>query len=96
MTEWLKRIEEWSKRNDAVVDRDRYSMGLFVLVLAGFCLQLPLILNIIIQICFLICTVYLIYRYFKAGHYLMALLKIGLIVAVGLVDDIYFHIISSQ
>lgn len=96
MKEWIKRIEEWSKRNDAVIDTDRYSMGLFVLVLAGFCLQLPLILNAIIQICFLICTVHLIYRYFKGGHYLLALLKLGLIVAVGLVDDIYFHIISSQ
>lgn len=96
MTEWLKRIEEWSKRNDAVVDKDRYAMGLFILVLAGFCLQLPMILNIIIQICFLICTVHLIYRYFKAGYYLMALLKIGLIVSVGLVDDIYFHMIYPQ
>ena len=96
MTELLKRIVEWSQCSDAVVDRDRYSMGLFALVLAGFCLQLPLILNVIIQICFMICTVHLIYSYFKAGHYLMALLKIGLIVAVGLVDDIYFHIISSQ
>ena len=96
MTELLKRIVEWSQRSDAVVDRDWYSKCLFVLVLAGFCLQLPLILNVIIQICFMICTVHLIYRYFKAGHYLMALLQIGLIVAVGLVDDIYFHIISSQ
>lgn len=96
MTEWLKRIEEWSKRNDAVVDKDRYAMGLFVLVLAGFCLQLPLILNAVIQICFLICTIHLIYLYFKDGYYLMALLKIGLIVSVGLVDDIYFHIIYPQ
>ena len=96
MTKRLKRIEEWSKRNDAVVDRDRYSMGLFALVLAGICLQLPLILNVIIQVCFLTCTVHLIYRYFKDGHYLLALLKLGIIVAVGLVDDIYFHIIFSQ
>ena len=96
MKEWLKNIEEWSKRNDAVVDRDRYSMGLFALVLAGICLQLPLMLNMIIQACFFACTVHLIYRYFKGGHYLLALLKLGLIVAVGLVDDIYFHIISSQ
>ena len=96
MTEWLKRIVEWSKRNDVVVDKDRYSMGLFVLVLAGLCLQLPLILNIIIQACFLICTVHLTCWYVKGGYYILALLKLGLIVAVGLVDDIYFHIISSQ
>lgn len=96
MVELIKSIVEWSKRNDAVVDRDRYSMGLFALVLAGICLQLPLILNVIIQVSFLTCTFHLIYRYFKGGHYLLALLKLGLIVAVGLVDDIYFHIISSQ
>ena len=94
MTEWLKRIEEWSKRNDAVVDRDRYSMGLFVLVLAGLCLQLPLILNVIIQACFLTCTVHLIYRYFKGRYYILALLKVGLIFAVGLADNMfYFKII---
>lgn len=96
MTDFFKRIEEWSKRNDAVVDKDRYSMGLFILVLAGMCLQLPLILNIIILACFLICTVHLTCWYVRSGYYILALLKIGLIVAVGLVDDIYFHIISSQ
>ena len=94
MTEWLKRIEEWSKRNDAVVDRDRYSMGLFALVLTGICLQLPLILNVIIQACFLTCTVHLIYRYFKGGYYLLALLKVGLVFTVGLADNMfYFKII---
>ena len=94
MEKWLKRIEEWSKRNDAVVDRDRYSMGLFVLVLAGLCLQLPLILNIIIQASFLTCTVHLIYRYFKGGYYILALTKVGLIVAVSLADNMfYFKII---
>ena len=94
MTEWLKRIEEWSKRNDAVVDRDRYSMGLFILVLAGLCLQLPLMLNVIIQVCFLTCTIHLICRYVKGGYYLLALLKVGLIFAVCLADNMfYFKII---
>ena len=94
MTEWLKRIEEWSKRNDAVADRDRYSMGLFVLVLAGLCLQLPLILNVIIQVCFLTCTVHLIYRYFKGGYYILALLKIGIIFAVVLADNMFYFKIT--
>lgn len=92
--EWIKRIEEWSKRNDAVIDRDRYSMGLFVLVLAGLCLQLPLILNVIIQACFLICTFHLMSRYFKGGYYILALLKVGLIFALCLDDNMfYFKII---
>ncbi|MDE6523299.1 MAG: hypothetical protein K2L17_10810 [Muribaculaceae bacterium] len=94
MKEWLKNIEEWSKRNDAVVDRDRYSMGLFVLVLAGLCLQLPLILNVIIQACFLTCTVHLIYRYFKGGYYILALLKIGIIFAVALADNMFYFKIT--
>lgn len=96
MKEWLKRIEEWSKRNDAVVDKDRYSIGLFVLVLAGFCLQLPLILNVIIQVSFFVCTLHLIYRNVKGGYYIMAFSKVGLIVAVGLIDDIYYHILFSK
>ncbi|MDE6786485.1 MAG: hypothetical protein K2J46_05550 [Muribaculaceae bacterium] len=94
MTEWLKRIEEWSKRNDAVADSDRYSMGLFVLVLAGLCLQLPLILNVIIQVCFLTCTVHLIYRYFKGGYYILALLKIGIIFVVALADNMFYFKIT--
>ena len=85
-------MEEWSKHNDAVVDRDRYSMGLFILVLAGLCLQLPLILNIIIQACFFICTCHLIYRYVKGGHYIFAILKCGLIFAVTLVDNMFYII----
>lgn len=94
MAEWLKRIGEWSKRNDAVVGRDRYSMGLFILVLAGLCLQLSLILNVIIQACFLTYTVHLIYRYVKGGYYLLALLKVGLIFTVCLADNMfYFKII---
>lgn len=96
MTEVIKLIQEWTKRTEGIIDRDRYSLGLFVLVLAGFCLQVPLMLNIIIQTCFLVCSVHLIFRYFKAGAYLMALLKIGLIVAVGLVDDVYLHIIIQS
>lgn len=94
MVELIKSIVEWSKINDAVVDRDRYSMGLFVLVLAGLCLQLPLMLNVIIQFCFLICTVHLMYRYFKGGYYILVLLKVGLIFAVCLADNMfYFKII---
>ena len=94
MTEWLRRIEEWSKRNDTVIDRDRYSTGLFVLVLAGLCLQLPLILNVIIQACFLTCTGHLIYRYVKGGYYILALLKVGLIFAVGLADNMFYFKIT--
>ena len=94
MTEWLKRIEEWSKLNEDAADRDKYSMGLFIMVLAGLCLQLPLILNIIIQACFIICTVHLIYWYFKRGHYILAVVKIGLIIALCLVENMfYFKII---
>ena len=94
MTELFKRIGEWSKRNDTVVDRDRYSMGLFLLVLAGLCLQLPLILNIIIQACFLTCSVHLIYRYFKGGYYLLALIKVGLIFVVALADNMFYFKIT--
>ena len=94
MAEWLKRIEEWSKRNDAVIDRDRYSTGLFILVLAGLCQQLPLILNIIIQACFFTCTVHLIYRYVKGGYYILALLKAGLIFALGLADNMFYFKIT--
>ncbi len=96
MAAWIKRIIEWSKRTDSLIDKYQYSLGLFVLVLAGFCLQLPLILNIIIQVVFLICSIHLIYQYCRGGHYFLAMLPLGLIVCVGLVDDVYFHIIFSN
>lgn len=90
MTEWLKRIEEWSKLNEEDADRDKYSTGLFILVLSGLCMRLPLILNVIIQACFFICTVHLIYWYFKRGHYILALVKIGLIIALFLVENMFY------
>ncbi len=96
MTALINRIMEWSKRTDKIIDRDWYAIGLFVLVLAGFCLQLPFILNVIIQACFLVCALHLTYQYLRTGNYLLAVLKIGLIVAVGLLDDIYLHIIFSN
>lgn len=96
MARWLELIRGWSKDADSIAARDSYSMGLFILVLAGISFQLPLILNIIIQLCFLIVTLHCAYCYVKAGHYLMALLKIGLIVAVALGDDIYFRILLSK
>lgn len=96
MSAWIKWIIEWSKRNERIIDKYQYLLGLFVLVLAGVCLQLPLILNIIIQVAFLICSIHLIYQYCRGGNYLWALLLVGLIVSVGLIDDIYFHIIFSN
>ncbi len=96
MTTWINRIIEWSKRTDKIIDRDWHAIGLFALVLAGFCLQLPFILNVIIQACFLVCTLHLAYWYIRHSQYLLAVLKIGLIVAVGLLDDIYVHIIFSN
>ncbi len=96
MATLINRILEWSKRTDKIIDKDWYAIGLFVLVLAGFCLQLPFILNVIIQACFLVCTLHLTYWYIRHGQYLLAVLKVGLIVAVGLLDDIYFHIIFSN
>lgn len=96
MAAWIKRILEWSKETECIVDREQYSMGLFILVLSGFSFQLPLILNVIIQLCFLICTAHVVYRYIKDTQYLMALLKIGMIVVVAvlLIDDVYLHINS--
>ncbi len=96
MAAWINWIMEWSKRTDKIIDKDWFVIGLFVLVLAGFCLQLPFILNVIIQTCFLVGALHLTYWYIRHGHYLLAVLKIGLIVAVGLLDDIYFHIIFSN
>lgn len=96
MTALINRIMEWSQRNDRIIDKDRYALGFFVLVLAGICLQLPFIVNIIIQVCFLVCTLHLTYCYIKKDYYLMAVVKIGLIVVVGLLDQIYLHIIFSK
>lgn len=79
-----------------LLDGDQFSTALFVLALAGFCLQLPLILNIIIQLCFLICTLHVAYRYLKARRYVMALTKSALIFGIVLVDDIYIQMLISN
>ncbi len=96
MARWLELIRGWSKGAESIADREPYTMGLFILVLAAISFQLPLILTIIIQLCFFTVTIHCAYRYAKAGLYLMALLKLGLIVAVGLGDDIYIRILLSQ
>ncbi len=98
MKKWLEQIKFGEKEAVCIVDRELYSMGLFILVLSGFSFQLPLTLNVFIQFCFLICTAHVTYRYIKDSQYLMALLKIGMIVvvAVFLIDDIYFRIFLSQ
>lgn len=82
--------------NGELLDGDRFSTVLFVLALAGFCLRLPLILNIIIQLCFLACTLHVAYRYLKARRYVMALSKLALIFGVVLVDDIYIRMLISN
>lgn len=89
---WYECLEEWSKRNDAVDYRDRYSMVLWILALAGLCLQVPLILNVIIQVCFFVCTIHLIYLYVKRGCFIMSIIKIGLIFIVCLMDNMFFTI----
>ena len=88
MTEWLKRIEEWPKRNDAVVDRDVYSTCLLVLALLGLSLKIPFILNVIVQGCLVICTLDVAYRYLRMKNYAMCVIKISPLILIGLFDSV--------
>ena len=88
MTEWLKRIEGWSKRNDAVVDRDIYSTYLLVLALLGLGLKIPFILSVIVQVCLVVCTLDLIYQYLGMRNYAMCIIKISPLILVGLFDSV--------
>ena len=88
MTEWLKRIEEWSRRNDAIVNRDIYSTCLLVLALFGLGLKIPFILSMIVQGCLVICTLDLAYRYLRMKNYAMCIIKISPLLLVGLFDSV--------
>ena len=88
MTEWLKRIEEWSKRNDAVVDRDIYSTYLLVLALLGLVLKIPFILSVIVQVCLVVCTLNMVYRYLGMRNYAMCIIKISPLILIGLFDSV--------
>ena len=88
MTEWLRRIEEWSKRNDTVVDKDIYSTCLLVLALFGLVLKIPFILSMIVQGCLVVCTLDLAYRYLRMRKYAMCIIKISPLILVGLFDSV--------
>ena len=88
MTEWLRRIEEWPKRNDAVVGRDVYSTCLLVLALLGLGLKIPFILNVIVQGCLVICTLDVAYRYLRMKNYAMCVIKISPLILIGLFDSV--------
>ena len=88
MTERLKRIEEWSKHNYVTVDKDIYSTYLLVLALLGLGLKIPVILNLIIQVCLVVCTLDLAYRYLRMKNYAMCIIKISPLILVGLFDSV--------
>ena len=88
MTEWLRHIEEWPKRNDAVVGRDAYSTCLLVLALLGLSLKIPFILNVIVQGCLVICTLDVAYRYLRMKNYAMCVIKISPLILIGLFDSV--------
>lgn len=88
MAELIKRIVEWSKSNDAVVERDWYSTWLVVLAFSGLGLKIPFVLNVIVQGCLVVCTLDVAYRYLRMKKYSMCIIKLLPLILVGLFDPI--------
>lgn len=88
MAELKKRILEWSKNNDPVVERDWYSTWLLVLALSGLGLNIPFVLNVIVQGCLVVCTLDVAYRYLRMKKNAMCIIKIFPLILVGLFDSI--------
>ena len=88
MTEWLKRIEEWSRHNDAIADKDIYSTCLLALAFLGLGLKIPFIFSVMVQVCLVICTLDLAYRYLKMKNYAMCVIRIAPLILVALFDSV--------
>ncbi|MDE7410312.1 MAG: hypothetical protein K2N09_09880 [Muribaculaceae bacterium] len=92
MTDFFKRIEEWSKRNEAVIDKDIYSIFLLALALLGLGLKIPFILSMIVQGCLVVCTLNVVYRYFGRKSYAMCIIKILPLILIVLLDAAIYNL----
>ncbi len=84
-------MEESSKKN-GMSSREFYSNSLLALAFLGLGLKIPFILSVIIQVCLVVCTFDVAYRYLKMKNYVMCILKIFPLILVCLFDIVMYNL----